>query len=84
MKRGKRYDTSDVMFRVITDAKKRCKHCGHTLLLGYSEKKICYVCGNYVYRNNKIEFREQIKKRLKHWVYSVLGKQELLQSFNFI
>lgn len=66
MKRGKRYDTSDVMFRVITDAKKRCKHCGHTLLLGYSEKKICYVCGNYVYRNNKIEFREQIKKRLKH------------------
>lgn len=61
MKRGKRYDTSDVMFSIITDAKKRCKHCGHTLLLGYSEKKICYVCGNYVYRNNKIEFREQIK-----------------------
>lgn len=39
MKRGKRYDTSDVMFSIITDDKKRCKHCGHTLLLGYSEKK---------------------------------------------
>ena len=45
MKRGKRYDTSDIMFTIITEAKKRCKHCGHTLLLGNSEKKICIYCG---------------------------------------
>ena len=39
MKRGKRYDTSDIMFAIITEAKKKCKHCGHTMLLGNSEKK---------------------------------------------
>lgn len=65
MKRGKRYDTSDIMFTIITEAKKRCKHCEHTLLLGNSEKKICQVCGNYVYRNNKIEFRDKLKQELK-------------------
>lgn len=65
MKRGKRYDTSDIMFSIITEAKKRCKHCGHTLLLGNSEKKICYHCGNYVYRNNKIEFKDKLKQELK-------------------
>ncbi len=66
MKRGKRYDTSDIMFAIITEAKKQCKHCGHTLLLGNSEKKICNVCGYYVYRNSKLEFKDKIKKLLMH------------------
>ena len=65
MKRGKRYDISDMMFTVITEDKKRCKHCGHTLLLGNSEKKICNYCGNYVYRNNKIEFKDKLKQELR-------------------
>ena len=46
------------MFAIITEAKKKCKHCGHTLLLGNSEKKICTNCGYYVYRNSKIEFKD--------------------------
>lgn len=66
MKRGKRYDTSDIMFAIITEAKKKCKHCGHTILLRNSEKKICNVCGYYVYRNNKIEFKHQMKKYQMH------------------
>lgn len=65
MRREKKYDTSDIMFTIITEAKKRCKHCGHTLLLGNSEKKICYHCGHYVYRNNRIEFKDKLLKELK-------------------
>lgn len=66
MKRGKRYDTSDIMFAIITEAKKKCKHCGHTILLGNAKKKICNVCGYYVYRNKKLEFKERMRKYIKH------------------
>lgn len=65
MKRGKRYDTSDIMFAIITESKKKCKHCGHTMLLGNSEKKICTSCGHYVYKNSKVEFEHKIKQAIK-------------------
>lgn len=63
----KKYEVSDIMFAIITEAKKKCKHCGHTMLLGNSEKKICNNCGYYVYKNNKIEFKHKLQsQRLKH------------------
>ena len=65
MKRGKRYDTSDIMFAIITELKRKCKPCGHTLLLGNSEKKICNHCGYYVYKNSKIEFKDRLKQELR-------------------
>ena len=65
MKRGKRYKTNDIMFSIINEAKKNDKHYDHTLFLGNSEKKICKYCGNYVYRNNKIEFKDKLKQELK-------------------
>lgn len=64
MRRGKK-DVSDIMFAIITEVKKKCKHCGHTLLLGNSEKKICNHCGYYVYRNNKIEFQDRLRQALR-------------------
>lgn len=65
MKRIKKYDTSDLMFDILTVLKKKCKHCGHTMILGKSEKKICTHCGYYVYRNNKIEFQERLKQEMR-------------------
>lgn len=62
----KKYDVSDIMFAIITEAKKKCKHCGHTMLLGNSEKKICKYCGYYVYRNSKLEFKDKMKQALRH------------------
>lgn len=62
----KKYDVSDLMFAIITEAKKKCKHCGHTMLLGNSEKKICNNCGYYVYRNSKLEFKDKMKQALRH------------------
>ena len=43
----------------------RCK-CGHRVIIPvWVDKQICDWCGNYVYRNKKLEFKEKLKKELK-------------------
>lgn len=61
----RKYDVSDIMFAILTESKKKCKHCGHTMLLGNSEKKICTNCGFYVFRNSKIEFKYKLQAQMK-------------------
>lgn len=42
-----------------------CK-CGHRVIIPHWVKKqICDWCGNYVYRDKKLEFQEKLKKELK-------------------
>lgn len=44
----------------------KCKHCGHKLVIPvWVDKQICSWCGNYVYRNKQMEFREEVKKLIK-------------------
>lgn len=46
---------------------RRCKKCNHTMLLGNCEKLICTWCGNYIYKNEKIEFIHKLRQELlKH------------------
>lgn len=61
----RKYDVSDIMFAIITEAKKKCKYCGHTMLLGNSEKKICTNCGHYVFKNSKVEFHYKMKQAFR-------------------
>ena len=45
-----------------------CKHCGHSVIIpktSKANKVICTWCGNYIYKNNFEEFKENIKKTLK-------------------
>lgn len=48
----------------LSKYKVMCK-CGHKTILINSEKAICSWCGNYVYKNKKLEFRERMKQCLK-------------------
>lgn len=43
----------------------KCR-CGHTNFLGSKEKIICSWCGNYVFKNKKIEFIYRIGEKLKN------------------
>lgn len=55
------------MLQAFSDLSQKCKHCGHTVHF-YSfekEKKICNWCKNYIYKDEKIEFLEKMKKALK-------------------
>lgn len=64
---GIRYNVSDDAFSHLTHCKVKCKKCNHTMLIGNYEKRICRVCGYYVYKNSKLEFKDKLKRELlKH------------------
>lgn len=42
-------------------------NCGRKELIPiWMDKKLCSWCGNYIYRNKKLEFKERLKKELKY------------------
>lgn len=44
----------------------RCK-CGHTFLMFDTEpKKLCSNCGNYYYKDKRLEFKEKLRNARKN------------------
>lgn len=42
----------------------KCKHCGRKLVIPvWVDKSLCNWCGNYVYRNKKMELLDNLKKK---------------------
>ena len=58
-----REDTKKIDFYTRNSTK--CK-CGHTNFLGSRDKIICSWCGEYVFKNKKIEFKHRIGELLKN------------------
>lgn len=61
----KRYDVSDKMTEEYAKYSVYCKNCGHTMHFFPFEKrdkKICDWCQHTVYANDKVEFKEKLKK----------------------
>ena len=47
----------------------RCR-CSHTQLIpNQLDRVICSHCGNYVYRNKKLEFKDKLLKKIKEKEY---------------
>ena len=45
----------------------KCKNCGHSIVFLYFEQretKICSWCGHLVYANDKVEFKDKLRKSL--------------------
>lgn len=43
-----------------------CKHCKRKVVVPFHlPKNICSWCGHYVYRDKKLEFKENLKKELR-------------------
>lgn len=43
-----------------------CKHCGHKqLITSYMDKTLCDWCKNYIFKNEKDEFKFRMQERLK-------------------
>lgn len=60
----------DLWYNKVVNAyneiKYECKNCGHKqLILPHREKEICDICGRYVFKNNKDEFKFRFKEALK-------------------
>ena len=45
----------------ITKNSVKCKHCGHSMLIGRKEKIICNWCGHYVFKDDKKEFMYRMR-----------------------
>ena len=59
------YKSEIKLLEVICNNTVKCK-CGHSIsFLDKSEKKICNWCGNYVYKNKKLEFIEKLSFYLR-------------------
>lgn len=67
-----RYDVSESAEKERTKYKTKCKHCGHILVFTPANRKnkiICNVCGYYVYKNEKEEFKDKLLKKWKEESY---------------
>lgn len=50
----------------MSKQKRYCKHCGHSIIFTPSAKNtrtICTWCGHWIYKNDKEEFKAELKKR---------------------
>lgn len=60
------YDVSKRAFDERQKAKKKCKNCGHTQLLGKQDKVICDLicdwCKHYIFKDDKTEFIHKLKE----------------------
>lgn len=43
-----------------------CK-CGHRVYIGRKDKIVCSWCGNYVYKDKKLEFKERLEHARKNY-----------------
>lgn len=44
--------------------KAKCE-CGVTAVMMEADRKICYRCGKWIYRNDQIKFRYEMMQRLR-------------------
>lgn len=56
-----RHDTK--MFNEMSKYIVKCK-CSHSVVITKQDRVLCTYCGNYVYKNKKIEFRYKLRERL--------------------
>ena len=47
-----------------TECRKLCPNCGHSMLLGRKDKKICDHCGMYVFKDEITEFHYRLREKM--------------------
>ena len=65
MENGIIFKKDTKLFNAIAKLRRHCKNCGHSVIFyenSKKEKRICTHCGNYIYKNDLIEFKEKLKK----------------------
>ena len=62
-----KFDLSPKLLSELMKYKKHCKYCKHTITFYAFEpdKKLCNFCGRYNYRDEKAEFKDKLKGKIK-------------------
>ena len=62
---GRKRRPEEILDSYYSNYKVKCK-CSHSVFMPYGiDKKICSHCGNWVYKNKEIEFKEILLRKLK-------------------
>ena len=64
-KQGGTFTSIIKLSEVESQMKIKCKHCGHTMLLGKADKLPCTYCGYYIFKDEKTEFQYRLKEKMK-------------------
>lgn len=60
---GRKKTKEEIMDSVLSKYKVKCK-CGHVLIITNKDKVVCSHCGHYVYKNQKEEFKDRMRRVL--------------------
>lgn len=50
----------------ISEHRIKCSHCDTKVFMNKADKVICPKCKNYIYKNKKEEFKDNMRKVLKY------------------
>lgn len=65
MKKEKWKNNDNVFLNKLDKYKVRCKICGHVIIMVNRKSCICNWCGMKVYRSEKDEFEDKLKRVIK-------------------
>lgn len=49
---------------IYAESSVKCKTCGHAMLLAGRDRRVCSWCGNYIYKDDKTEFKYKLKEKI--------------------
>lgn len=58
-----RHNVCDKSLNAYMNGAIKCPTCGHSVHFAKVDKKICSWCGNYVFKNRKVEFDYKLKSK---------------------
>lgn len=59
-----KYEEDTKIFNEIAKNKVKCV-CGYTKVMPRADKTICNWCGRYIYRNEQVKFRDELKRKMR-------------------
>lgn len=59
-----KYEEDTKRFNEIAKNKIKCV-CGHTKVMSKVDKSICNWCGRYIYKNEQIKFKDELRKKMR-------------------
>ena len=62
---SKSYKNQKKLDDEIATLKVKCKHCGHTMPIVFTDRTICTHCGYWVYKTPQLEFEYKLKEKMK-------------------
>ena len=62
--RKRKMDEVELLCQELSKTRVYCAHCGHSVVMGSRDYKLCSWCNNMVFKNQKEEFKYRMNEKL--------------------